>query len=206
MKVFGDIFRRYQELVAGADNSFSAFKNEYDQQIKCEIQCSDCCSSVFGLFLVESAYLNIEFARLDRKKRREALLRGEKAHREWLQLEKRLPENGGEDTLALARERVRCPLLDKGGKCLLYWARPLTCRVYGMPTLIDGKVRTCWKAGFGEGGGYPAYDLDGAYRELHALSKMMLARVGQKELDRASLLVSVARSISTPVENLLKPI
>lgn len=201
MKIFEDIFTKYQELVTRADNSYHDFRKDYSQ-IKCEKKCSDCCSSVFGLFLVESVYLNIEFDRLDRKKRREVLLRGEKADRELLELGK----SAQMDTLALARERVRCPLLDKDGRCQLYSVRPLTCRVYGMPTLIDGKVRSCWKAGFAEGVDYPAFDLDQAYREMHTLSKMMLARIGQKELDRASLLVSVSRSISSPVENLLKPI
>lgn len=204
--LFGDVFREYQLLVAEADDRFQEIQRGYGEQIKCAIKCSDCCSSVFGLFLVESVYLNREFKRLDRRKRREALLRGDKADRDLLEIEKKIGACDPEaQAIDMARERVRCPLLDDGGKCLLYPARPLTCRVYGIPALINGKVRACWKAGFEEGKNYPVFDLDGAYSKLYGLSKIMLARLGQKESDRASLLVSVAHSIKTPAEDLLKP-
>ncbi|MCL5056518.1 MAG: YkgJ family cysteine cluster protein [Actinobacteria bacterium] len=207
MDIYRDIFRDYEELVAGADKKFRDMEKGFGDRIKCEIKCSDCCRSVFGIFLIESVYLNLEFKRLDRRNRREILLRVDKAQRELLEIEKRL-QDGGQDNqaLSMARERVRCPLLDEGGKCVLYSARPLTCRVYGIPTLISGKVRACWKAGFQEGREHPVYDLDGAYRSLYELSKKMLVRLGRKELDRASLLVSVSSSIKTPVEELLKPI
>lgn len=207
MNVCRDIITDYEELVAKADRKFQDMEKGYGDRIKCEIKCSDCCRSVFGLFLIESVYLNLEFGRLDRKKRREILQRVDKAQRELLEIEKRL-QDGDQDNqaLSMARERVRCPLLDEGGKCALYSVRPLTCRVYGIPTLISGKVRACWKAGFQEGREYPVYDLDGAYRELYQLSKKMLVRLGRKELDRASLLVPVSGSIKTPVEELLNPL
>ncbi len=121
-------------------------------------------------------------------------------------LEKKLRETHGEDQQALlaaiARERVRCPLLNDENKCSMYQHRPITCRVYGMPTVIGGKMHACWKAGFERGKQYPAFDLDGMYRELYGLSKDFLARCGNRDEEKASLLYSVSKSVSTPVEEL----
>lgn len=207
INLFSDIFKEYRLLVAEADKRFSEMLENYGEQVKCGVRCSDCCSSVFGLFLVESVYLNYEFGRLDRKRRREILQRGEKADRELREIERKLAGYGQPEAqvAAMGRERIRCPLLGSEEKCLLYEARPLTCRVYGIPTVINGKIRACWKAGFA-GGDYPAFDLDGAYRELYRLSQRILARVGHRESDRAALLVSVAGSIKIPAEELLKPL
>ncbi|GBF35693.1 glutamate synthase large chain [Desulfocucumis palustris] len=201
-----DLFQAYESLVAKAESSFQGMEKEYGDCIKCKIQCSDCCHSIFGLFSIESAYLSHHFSRLDRKLRREILSRCEKTDRELLELEKRLKEAHGEDQQALlsaiARERVRCPLLNDENKCSMYQHRPITCRVYGMPTVIGGKMHACWKAGFERGKQYPAFDLDGMYRELYGLSKEFLARAGNMDEERASLLLSVSKSVSTPLEEL----
>ncbi|KJS17145.1 MAG: hypothetical protein VR69_06545 [Peptococcaceae bacterium BRH_c4b] len=202
-----DLFEAYEILAARADNSFREVEKEYGDCIKCRVQCSDCCHSVFGLFAIEAAYLSHHFGRLDRKFRREALTRAGKTDLELLDMEKRLREAHGEDAeamlRAIARERVRCPLLNEEDKCALYEHRPITCRVYGIPTVISGKLHACWQGGFEKGKPYPAFDLDGMYRELYGLSKELFARAGQGDSDRASLLLSVSKSITTPVEELL---
>ena len=38
-----------------------------------------------------------------------------------------------------ARIKCRCPLLGDDDRCLLYQARPITCRLYGVPTAIAGQ-------------------------------------------------------------------
>ena len=35
--------------------------------------------------------------------------------------------------MEIAATSVRCPLLDEENRCLLYDARPITCRLYGVP-------------------------------------------------------------------------
>ena len=209
MIMLSDLFKEYELLAQGADRAFLEMKKEYGPSIRCEVSCSDCCSSVFGLFLIESAYINHHFAKLGRKLRREAASRGERADRDLQEVEKRLQAHDNDlrvKALAMARERVRCPLLDSGGKCVLYAHRPVTCRAYGIPTVISGKVHACWKAGFESGRQYPAFDLDAAYRELYGLSRKLLERCGHKNMERASLLVPVSRSIRTPLEEMVKQI
>ncbi len=207
MNIFSDLFKEYGRLAERADLAFSEMKKGYGAAISCGPGCSDCCHSVFGLFLIESAYINYQIGKAGRKIRRELAPRLDRADREMMEVENRLRAYDHDPrlkALAMARERVRCPLLGRNEKCLIYSHRPLTCRVYGIPAITGGEVRTCWKAGFEKGRSYPAFDLDGAYSEMHGLSKKLLARVGQKDMERASLLLSVSRSVRGPLEDLCR--
>lgn len=206
--MFADLFQAYELLAAKADSAFRKVKKDYGPCIKCEIGCSDCCYAVFGLFLIESVYLKYHFDQLDRGLRRGALLRSNKSDRDLLRIEKSLQPGNSARTRAwsMENERVRCPLLGGDQKCLLYPFRPITCRVYGIPTVSGGKVHVCWKAGFEKDKSYPAFNLDGIYRELYWLSRKLLGRAGQRNMERASLLLSVSKSIKTPIEDLIKGI
>lgn len=205
--MYKELFNEYELLVAKADSAFRKMEKEYGDCIKCEINCSDCCHSVFGLFLIESAYLKQNFDGIDAGERQSVLLRADKMDQDLLEIEKKLQEYGDnpqEMSRAIARARVRCPLLNDGQKCSMYRSRPITCRVYGIPAIINGRIHACWKAGFEKGKAYPAFDLDGMYRELYQLSRRMLSDSGVNDLERASLLVSVSKSIKTPIEEMIK--
>jgi hypothetical protein len=104
---------------------------------------------------------------------------------------------------AMARGRVRCPLLDENEDCVLYVNRPITCRAYGIPTKIQGKARVCGKTEFKVGENYPVFDLDGIYSDLYVLSKEFLNGRERGDTESAGLLVSVAKVISTPEDDLL---
>jgi Fe-S-cluster containining protein len=51
----------------------------------------------------------------------------------------------------MAEERVRCPMLNDSDQCDIYEFRPITCRLYGIPTAIGGKGHTCGLSGFAKG-------------------------------------------------------
>lgn len=201
------LFRSYELLADKADDVFQKMEKEHGTCIRCERHCSDCCHAVFGLFLIEAVYLKQHFDQIDEERKRQAFLRGEVADRDLEKLQNKLKtfENDPHmQTYTLARERIRCPLLDDQDECILYHRRPITCRVYGIPTKIQGKVRVCGKAGFKEGETYPVFDLDGAYRDLFVLSKELLDEAGIDNLDKASLLISMSKAIRTPLDDLIK--
>lgn len=202
------LFKEYEQLAAKADSAFNQVEKDYASYINCVTGCTDCCYSVFGLFLIESVYLKHHFDKLDRKIRREAILRSNKADKELMRIEQKIRDNNLSDprvlARALGRERVRCPLLNDDGKCILYSYRPITCRVYGIPTVSGGNTHVCYKAGFKEGESYPTFDLDNVFRELHFLSRKLLGRAGQRNMERASFLLSVPKIIKTPVTDLIK--
>jgi len=200
------LFKSYELLVDKADAAFQRMVKEHGACIKCERHCSDCCHAVFGLFLIEAAYLKQHFDQLESNVVRGALLRCNDTERAIKRLEIRLQRCEDDPRMqahVLARERIRCPLLDENQDCILYAYRPITCRVYGIPTKIQGQARVCGKAGFKKGEPYPAFDLDGLYRDLHNLSKELLNDVKKCDPEKASLLISVAKAISTPQDELI---
>lgn len=206
---YKDLYEAYEALVTRADRAFEVLQGgKHGECVKCEIQCADCCNSVFGLFPIEALYLNHHFNLLDEQIKQEIMLKGEQTDQELLAIQNKLQDmEPQQKAAALARERVSCPLLNSEQKCSLYPHRPITCRVYGIPTVISGQVHSCGKAGFEKGLSYPAFNLDVVYRELYRLSGALLEAGGVSEpTEQAGLLLSVPKAIKTPAEELIKDI
>lgn len=202
---FPETLQKYEALVAEVDKIFAAMQNAHKDCVRCEIHCCDCCYAVFDVTLVESMYINRHFNRsLPRKERREILRRAEKADREFYQIKNRLkkmyikegrpPE---EVLLHLAKERVRCPLLNDEKLCDLYDRRPITCRVYGIPTSIGGTPHICGESGFKEGVTYPAVNLDNINDRLLQLSENLLQELGSNQAKMHMSLVPVSATLIT---------
>jgi len=203
------LFRSYELLVDKGDEAFRRMEKEHGDCIKCELHCADCCHAVFGLFLIEAAFLKQHFDQLDGEEIREALLRSDDMERALKRLEIRLQKHEDDPQMqayVMAQERIRCPLLNENQDCILYPYRPITCRVYGIPTKIHGKARVCGKAEFKKSESYPAFDLDGIYRDLFNLSKELLNSGEHGDPEKASLLISVSKAISTPLEEIIDEI
>lgn len=201
------VLQGYELLVDKADAFFQKIQQTHGTCVKCEPHCSDCCHAVFGLFLIEAAYVKRHFDELNGEKIKEALLRCNDTERALKRLEIKLKAHEADPKMGahiLATERIRCPLLDDNRECILYPHRPITCRVYGIPTMIHGKPHVCGKSEFEKGRSYPAFDLDGVYRDLFNLSEELLEGAGEKDLDKASLLISVCGAIRTPLDDLVK--
>ena len=197
------LIRNYEFLADKADKAFQTIEQEHDTCVRCERHCSDCCHAVFGLFLIEAASLKQHFDQLDREIVKEALLRCNESERALKRLEIKLQKYEDDpetQAYVMAKERIPCPLLDENQDCILYPHRPITCRVYGIPTKIQGKAHVCGKGGFKKGETYPVFDLDGIYGSLFGLSNELLADAENGDPEKASLLISVARAISTPAE------
>lgn len=201
-----DLFKQYDQLVAKADQAFKKMARDYGTCITCKLQCSDCCNAIFGLFIIEIAVVQHHFNQLDGTVRQEVIVRADKSDQDLKEIEEKLQAHDDDPHMksyALSKERVRCPLLDKNRECTLYPFRPITCRVYGIPTAIRGTARVCGKSAFKKGESYPTFDLDAAYGELYRLSKQLLTMAGLKDMEKASLLYSVSKAIRTPLKELI---
>lgn len=206
MKKTNDLFRSYEGVADKAEAAFQEMQKTHGACIKCEPHCSDCCHAVFGLFLIEAGYLKEHFDKLSDEEKKAALLRCEQAEKSLERLQNMLREHEDDPQMQayiMSRERIPCPLLNENQECVLYLHRPITCRVYGIPTKVQGKARVCWKAEFKQDERYPVFDLDGAYRELYLLSTELLKGAGE-DAGKASLLISVSKSITTPLKDLLR--
>ena len=89
--------------------------------------------------------------------------------------------------------RVRCPLLGPDECCLLYAARPITCRIYGIPTEVGGKAHVCGFSRFDKGRSYPTVRLERFQARLDAVSREIAETVESRfELGEVYVPLSMA--------------
>ena len=202
---FSKTFEKYEALVDQADKIFAAVQEAHPDCVRCEIHCCDCCYAVFDLTLVEAVYVNHHFNKsLARRERRQVLRRAERADRKFYQIKRKLQKmysKEGKPTedvlLQLARERVQCPFLNDEKLCDLYARRPITCKVYGIPTSIGGTPHICGESGFKEGTAYPTVNLDNMNDRLIDLSKDLVEGTGSGSPKIHMRLVPVSAALMT---------
>lgn len=198
-------FERYERHVREADALFERIRAGYPALVVCREQCSSCCYALFDLSLVEALYLNACFnRRFPQGAERSAFLdRADAADRQSARIKRKifLESRAGKDSNELlaeaAAEQVRCPLLGEDDRCLMYDVRPITCRLYGVPTSIGGKSHTCGKTGFVRGQQYPTVALDKMQHRLAQLSADLAAGIGTAYTELASMYVPVSSALLT---------
>ncbi len=208
---FKPFFLKYESLVTVVETTFDKVQNEYSENVKCEPGCCDCCFALFDLTLIEAIYINNHFNekfsgveklnlidRANRADRRTYKIK-RAAHKEFL--------DGASEVEVLGRmslERVRCALLNEDNECDLYDNRPITCRLYGIPTSSSGMSHTCGKSGFLEGTKYPTVNMDQAYKQMYQLSEELVLASKSKNHKMGDMLVPVSMALLNDyTENLL---
>lgn len=202
---FSDIFARYEALVAEVDTVFAKVAEQHPECVTCEKGCSECCNALFDLSLVEAMYLNEQFRETfgDGEVRSRIVERANEADRKSYKLKRQAYKDSqaGVDTQTIleniARQRLRCPLLGEDDACELYRNRPITCRLYGIPTAIGGKAHTCGKAGFAKGQPYPTVHMDKIQDRLTAMSQEISLRVKSKFSELSGVYVPVSMALLT---------
>ena len=196
------IFTRYEALRAEVDDLFGKVRGDYPQCVVCKEGCSDCCHALFDLSLVEAMYLHKAFeAAFAYGPERSAILeRASDIDRLITRIKRDLyrAEKDGESPEQImeraAQVKLRCPLLDDNNQCLLYHARPITCRLYGVPTAIAGQGHVCGFSGFEKGKPYPTIHMDKIQNRLEDLSRDVAKTVQSrfKELHEVYVPLSMA--------------
>ena len=197
-------YRQYEALSQAADQVFEKVKTEFPQCVKCKQECADCCHALFDLTLIEAMYLNDRFkARFEGEDRVAALEKANRADRKIHKLKRKAYQDlqaGREesDILAgLAAKKVRCPLLNDQDLCDLYDHRPITCRLYGIPTSIGGLGRTCALSGFEGGKPYPTVDIDKIHSRLQEISGELLRDIRSRNIKLVDLLMPLSMALMT---------
>jgi Fe-S-cluster containining protein len=95
----------------------------------------------------------------------------------------------------LAAERIRCPLLNDEEQCDMYAYRPITCRLYGIPTAIGGKGHTCGLSGFEPGAAYPTVNLDRIQEKLYEISEQFQKAIKSRHVKLATLLMPLSMAL-----------
>lgn len=133
---------RYQVLLGELDSWFARCMTVAPEQIACRTGCSGCCRGLFEISLLDAALLQRAFARLPAAEQAPVLVKA-RARVDQLQLAwpelvspyilNRLPHNDWEEMPE--EDSTPCPLLGADGRCLVYAARPMTCRLHGLPNI-----------------------------------------------------------------------
>ena len=196
------IFSQYEQLRSEADNIFARMSRDFPDCVTCTKGCSDCCHALFDLSLVEAMYINRAFktAYDYGAARSEILTRAAETDRKLTKLKRdlfRLEKDGtSQDEIMekAGRLRMPCPLLSSDNDCLLYDARPITCRLYGIPTVIGSHGHVCGFSKFALGTAYPTVHLDKIQARLEALSGEIAKTVQSRftELDQVYVPLSMA--------------
>ena len=135
----------YRQLLGEIDTWFSTCLQVGGSSLSCRGGCSACCRALFDISLLDAWLLKDAFAELTLDVQRQVVnrcqprlseLRGRWPALSHPYLLNTLPE---EEWLAMPEEdQTPCPLLDESGYCLVYAARPMTCRLHGLPNVDIG--------------------------------------------------------------------
>jgi Fe-S-cluster containining protein len=199
------IFEKYEAFVEQLDKVFESVQQQYPSCVKCKLECSDCCHALFDLSLVEALYINRQFIEKGIAERKTAILEvANQTDRKIYQLKRKAFKSlaSGEKTeeqvlLEMATERIRCPLLNKENRCELYAYRPITCRLYGIPTAIAGRGHTCGLSGFEEGSSYPTVNMDSIFAKLNELSQEIVVMLRSTHVKMGDLLMPLSMALLT---------
>ncbi len=201
---FEPYFEKYRHLVEQVDAAFDKIQTAFDDCVNCKVGCADCCYALFDLSLVEALFIKNEFdANISDDQRAKIIERANNADRKVYRLKRQAhkdqqagkPENEIFDWLSA--QRVRCPLLNENDQCELYDSRPITCRLYGVPTVIGNKAHTCGLSGFKEGESYPTAKLDAIHQKLYDISAELAREIQSRYPKLAEMLVPLSMALLT---------
>ncbi len=201
---FSPFFKKYEELVAMANAVFERVKKEYPECVTCKLECCDCCYALFDLSLIEGLYINYHFNKKFKGKERHMLIeKANRADREAYRIKKKAYKDfkagkKEDDILTdIAEKRIRCPLLNEQNLCAMYEYRPITCRLYGIPTTIGGSGHTCGKSGFVKGKQYPTVNMDILQNNLYKISAEFVKEIKSRYVKMADMLVPLSTTLLT---------
>lgn len=201
---FSPYFERYEALSAQAEAAFEKIREAYPDAVKCARECSDCCHAIFDVTFIEAIYINHKFNNAFEGKALEELLeRANKAdrivHRLKRDATKALEAGTDENAILekMAESRVPCPLLNTHSLCDLYEDRPITCRLYGVPTAIGGKGHTCGLSAFEPGQAYPTVNLDAIQDRLFEISRDLVTALGSRHVRMGDMVVPLSMALIT---------
>lgn len=139
------------KLVQIVDAAFADAARRSGDWLVCRPGCTQCCHGVFEITLLDAMRLQQGLADLQKNDP----ARAARVHERTQSAVERLsPSFPGDPTTGLLNEDEEafehfaddepCPALDPDtGKCDLYAARPITCRVFGPPVRSEGGLGVC---------------------------------------------------------------
>jgi len=197
-------FVKYEALVQMVDGVFERVKKEYPKEVFCREKCSDCCYAIFDLTLIEALYLNDKFLNnFSGKPKNDIIEIAGKTDRVLVKMKRKAyqeVQKGGDELEIvgkISQERIRCPLLGEDNLCVMYEHRPITCRIYGIPTSTAGVSHICGRTNFIQGKPYPTMNMDKIYGQLQLLSAQLIQDIKSEKIKMHEILIPVSMALIT---------
>ncbi|MBW2654735.1 MAG: YkgJ family cysteine cluster protein [Deltaproteobacteria bacterium] len=197
-------FVKYEAVVQIVDAVFARVKKEFPKEVFCREKCSDCCYAIFDLTLIEALYLKDKFLKTFTGKEKNDLIEiAGKTDRALTKMKRdayKKVKNGADELEIvgeMSQERVRCPLLGEDNLCVMYEHRPITCRVYGIPTSTAGVSHICGRTNFTQGEPYPTLNMDKIYTQLQLLSAQLVKDIKSNNIKMHEMLIPVSMAMVT---------
>ncbi|MBC8317612.1 MAG: YkgJ family cysteine cluster protein [Desulfobulbaceae bacterium] len=156
------MFTNLLHLYQFVDQAMAVLHEQFHEEVKCHKGCTDCCNAAFDVSYIEARYLLSFLETLDKDTRKQLTTQAHEASKEW----QVMISNQADPSVT----RIRCPLLNDNGECACYRARPVNCRTYGVPTVINGEGHVCGLSGFVKGESYPTINLSPLQESLYQYS------------------------------------
>lgn len=153
------MFSKLIHLYSVVDQTVAQIRSSFATEVRCQPGCADCCHALFDVSAIEAAYL----LELLSPELIEAMQGPARQARQQFSAIIQAGENP-------ATARIRCPLLGPQDTCLCYGGRPINCRTYGTPTVIEGQAHVCGLSGFDRGRAYPTINLAPLQHSLYQYS------------------------------------
>ena len=143
---------RDAQLVQIVDAAVAEASRRSGTWLHCAPGCTQCCVGVFAISQLDAARLRAGLAELETADPGRAAAVRRRAEDSAARLSAELPagvrvdrfEEIPAELLEDFGNEEACPALDPAtGLCDLYAARPITCRVFGLPLRVDGGLGVC---------------------------------------------------------------
>jgi len=201
---FSFFFKKYESLREKVDKTFLRVQSQFPDCVKCQSKCSDCCFALFDITLIEAIYVNHHFNRVFNGNEKKRLFdKSSKADRKVYKIKKdaykqySTGKSEEEIVTKIAKERIRCPFLNEQNLCDFYDFRPITCRLYGIPTSSGNISHTCGISGFTQGQKYPTVNFFKIQEQLYEISAELLQQIKSKHNKMADIIVPLSMAILT---------
>ncbi len=143
----GEFGKKFYDITNLIQQEFDRNLQKYGEKIQCRRGCSQCCSQIFNITLIDGEVIKDYMKTLPFEKQSKLKRKAE----DYVEKKNSIhPEAGnafkGSSDEFSVKPRIPCPALGDEGECTIYEARPVICRRFGIP-IYDyknpGKVYAC---------------------------------------------------------------
>lgn len=200
--------KEYQEIVSLADKTFLQVQEQYPKEVCCYDGCISCCHSPFDLSVIEALALQTAFRKTIPYGGLRSAIAVAAAETERLLIKTKkhyykLSQEGYTQARILqeaAKLQIRCPLLGPEDSCLLYENRPITCRLYGIPSVVHGQVHACAESGFEQKKAYPSVHISKFQDKLASLSLQLQRDLNSSYSELHLVYIPLSSALLHPID------